>query len=353
MTTQYTIVIFYIFFISAYVVSIHCKAIRGCLYKITLLIMFLLLSFQDGYGTDYNMYKIIFLKNAETDTFPDYKGFTMYYIIKAINLFTNNPIIFFSIWSALQILFLNFMLNVLYKFYNFKDKLQILMYILISLSFFTMMFNTLRSIFITMLVPVIFIMFYERKKIKSLFLTIIGFMFHPTIITILPFIMVFNFFKKHYKATFILSLFIAVFVINRANLVPSLAEFIYNNTSGDNVYRNYLVSYHMKPYAKAMFGELGIWFVLIMNLLSLVFYAKVKDSKTIFLYNLGYFAGLLRIFSYGIPIFGRVYMLFNIFEFFIAYFLFNNLKYGKTLYLGYWVLLAYLITAVKYIFSMG
>jgi len=75
----------------------------------------------------------------------------------------------------------------------------------------------------------------------------------------------------------------------------------------------------MKPYSESIFSYLGIYFILFTNMLSMLFYKKETDKKSIFLYNLAYFAALLRILFYGIPILGRVYLLFSVFEFFIPY----------------------------------
>ncbi|WP_295099196.1 EpsG family protein, partial [uncultured Campylobacter sp.] len=234
------------------------------------------------------------------------------------------------------------------KFYYFDDKLQIITYILFTLSFFAMSFNALRSVIATTLIPIVFILYYERKILKSFVLTAVGALFHPTIIIVIPLFLIFDLFKKHYKAALMIFTFILFFIFNRIGIIQIIAEFIYNHAPA-NIYTDYLVSYHMKPYSESIFSYLGIYFILFTNMLSVLFYKKETDKKSIFLYNLAYFAALLRILFYGIPILGRVYLLFSVFEFFIPYVLFKNLNTKKTFYLGYFILIAFFITVIKYL----
>ena len=214
--------------------------------------------------------------------------------------------------------------------------------------FFAMSFNALRSVIATTLIPIVFILYYERKILKSFMLTAIGALFHPTIIIIIPLFLIFDLFKKHYKAALMIFAFMLFFVFNRIGIIQIIAEFIYNHVPA-NIYMDYLVSYHMKPYSESIFSYLGIYFILFTNMLSVLFYKKETDKKSIFLYNLAYFAALLRILFYGIPILGRVYLLFSVFEFFIPYVLFKNLNTKKTFYLGYFILIAFFITVMKYL----
>ncbi len=348
MVTKYLIFIFYIFFMFMYFFSIKYTRIRKYLYSTTMILIFLLLSFQDGYGTDYVNYSNYFLSNAEN--FPTYKGVIFSYSIKAINYFTDNKLIFFIFWSFLQVYFLHRMIKICNNFYIFYDKLEILLYVLISSQFFIMMFNALRSVFVTILIPIAFVLYYEKNKIKSMFVAIIAFLFHPVAIVFFPLFLIFNLFKKHYSIYILLFVFVVIFLINRLNIIPDIAFFLYKYTCNLTPYSSYLVSSHMKAYENINFlSILGIYFIVCMNFISFFFYKKERNKKTIFLYNLAYFTSLIRIFSYGIPIFGRIYLIFVIFEFFIPYILFKKLKTKKFLYIGYFVLLAYIFTIIKYI----
>ena len=346
MHTLYAIFIFYFFAALTYGFSIRYRKIRPLLYYAFLSIFFILVAFQDNYGTDYIMYKFLFLETERL--YSLYKGIIMYLLIKYLNPLTINYGLLFVIWSLIQTIALNYMVKTYKKFYYFDDKLQIITYILFTLSFFAMSFNALRSVIATTLIPIVFILYYERKILKSFMLTAIGALFHPTIIIIIPLFLIFNLFKKHYKTTLMIFAFMLFFVFNRIGIIQIIAEFIYNHVPA-NIYTDYLVSYHMKPYSESIFSYLGIYFILFTNMLSVLFYKKETDKKSIFLYNLAYFAALLRILFYGIPILGRVYLLFSVFEFFIPYVLFKNLNTKKTFYLGYFILIAFFITVMKYL----
>ena len=346
MHTLYAIFIFYFFAALAYSFSIEHRQIRPLLYYAFLSIFFILVAFQDNYGTDYIMYKFLFLETERL--YSLYKGIIMYLLIKYLNPLTINYGLLFVIWSLIQTIALNYMVKTYKKFYYFDDKLQIITYILFTLSFFAMSFNALRSVIATTLIPIVFILYYERKILKSFVLTAVGALFHPTIIIIIPLFLIFDLFKKHYKAALMIFTFILFFIFNRIGIIQIIAEFIYNHVPV-NIYTDYLVSYHMKPYSESIFSYLGIYFILFTNMLSMLFYKKETDKKSIFLYNLAYFAALLRILFYGIPILGRVYLLFSVFEFFIPYVLFKNLNTKKTFYLGYFILIAFFITVIKYL----
>lgn len=346
MYTLYAIFIFYFFAALAYGFSIRHREIRPLLYYAFLSIFFILVAFQDNYGTDYIMYKFLFLETERL--YSLYKGIIMYILIKYLNPLTINYGLLFVIWSLIQTIALNYMVKTYKKFYYFDDKLQIITYILFTLSFFAMSFNALRSVIATTLIPIVFILYYERKILKSFVLTTVGALFHPTIIIIIPLFLIFDLFTKHYKAALMIFAFMLFFVFNRIGIIQIIAEFIYNHVPA-NIYTDYLVSYHMKPYSESIFSYLGIYFILFTNMLSVVFYKKETDKKSIFLYNLAYFAALLRILFYGIPILGRVYLLFSVFEFFIPYVLFKNLNTKKTFYLGYFILIAFFITVIKYL----
>ena len=346
MHTLYAIFIFHFFAALTYGFSIRHREIRPLLYYAFLSIFFILVAFQDNYGTDYIMYKFLFLETERL--YSLYKGIIMYLLIKYLNPLTINYGLLFVIWSLIQTIALNYMVKTYKKFYYFDDKLQIITYILFTLSFFAMSFNALRSVIATTLIPIVFILYYERKILKSFVLTVIGALFHPTIIIIIPLFLIFNLFKKHYKTTLMIFIFMLLFVFNRIGIIQIVAEFIYNHIPA-NIYTDYLVSYHMKPYSESIFSYLGIYFILFTNMLSVLFYKKETDKKSIFLYNLAYFAALLRILFYGIPILGRVYLLFSVFEFFIPYVLFKNLNTKKTFYLGYFILIAFFITVIKYL----
>lgn len=346
MHTLYAIFIFYFFAALTYGFSIRHREIRPLLYYAFLSIFFILVAFQDNYGTDYIMYKFLFLETERL--YSLYKGIIMYLLIKYLNPLTINYGLLFVIWSLIQTIALNYMVKTYKKFYYFDDKLQIITYILFTLSFFAMSFNALRSVIATTLIPIVFILYYERKILKSFVLTAVGALFHPTIIIIIPLFLIFDLFKKHYKAALMIFAFMLFFVFNRIGIIQIIAEFIYNHVPA-NIYTDYLVSYHMKPYSESIFSYLGIYFILFTNMLSVLFYKKETDKKSIFLYNLAYFAALLRILFYGIPILGRVYLLFSVFEFFIPYVLFKNLNTKKTFYLGYFILIAFFITVIKYL----
>lgn len=346
MHTLYAIFIFYFFAALTYGFSIRHREIRPLLYYAFLSIFFILVAFQDNYGTDYIMYKFLFLETERL--YSLYKGVIMYLLIKYLNPLTINYGLLFVIWSLIQTIALNYMVKTYKKFYYFDDKLQIITYILFTLSFFAMSFNALRSVIATTLIPIVFILYYERKILKSFVLTAVGALFHPTIIIIIPLFLIFDLFKKHYKAALMIFAFMLFFVFNRIGIIQIIAEFIYNHVPA-NIYTDYLVSYHMKPYSESIFSYLGIYFILFTNMLSVLFYKKETDKKSIFLYNLAYFAALLRILFYGIPILGRVYLLFSVFEFFIPYVLFKNLNTKKTFYLGYFILIAFFITVMKYL----
>ena len=346
MHTLYAIFIFYFFAALTYGFSIRHREIRPLLYYAFLSIFFILVAFQDNYGTDYIMYKFLFLETERL--YSLYKGIIMYLLIKYLNPLTINYGLLFVIWSLIQTIALNYMVKTYKKFYYFDDKLQIITYILFTLSFFAMSFNALRSVIATTLIPIVFILYYERKILKSFVLTAVGALFHPTIIIIIPLFLIFDLFKKHYKAALMIFAFMLFFVFNRIGIIQIIAEFIYNHVPA-NIYTDYLVSYHMKPYSESIFSYLGIYFILFTNMLSVLFYKKETDKKSIFLYNLAYFAALLRILFYGIPILGRVYLLFSVFEFFIPYVLFKNLNTKKTFYLGYFILIAFFITVMKYL----
>jgi len=346
MHTLYAIFIFYFFAALTYGFSIRYRKIRPLLYYAFLSIFFILVAFQDNYGTDYIMYKFLFLETERL--YSLYKGIIMYLLIKYLNPLTINYGLLFVIWSLIQTIALNYMVKTYKKFYYFDDKLQIITYILFTLSFFAMSFNALRSVIATTLIPIVFILYYERKILKSFVLTAVGALFHPTIIIIIPLFLIFDLFKKHYKAALMIFAFMLFFVFNRIGIIQIIAEFIYNHVPA-NIYTDYLVSYHMKPYSESIFSYLGIYFILFTNMLSVLFYKKETDKKSIFLYNLAYFAALLRILFYGIPILGRVYLLFSVFEFFIPYVLFKNLNTKKTFYLGYFILIAFFITVMKYL----
>ena len=346
MHTLYAIFIFYFFAALAYSFSIEHRQIRPLLYYAFLSIFFILVAFQDNYGTDYELFRDIFLGKIEL--FPPYKGINMYLLIKFLSPLTTNYVLFFTIWAVAQTIALNYMIKTYAKFYRFDDRLQIFTYILFTLSFFAMSFNTFRSIIATTLIPIVFILYYERKILKSFVLTAVGALFHPTIIIIIPLFLIFDLFKKHYKAALLIFIFILFFVFNRIGIIQIVSEFIYNHAPA-NIYTDYLVSYHMKPYSESIFSYLGIYFILFTNMLSVLFYKKETDKKSIFLYNLAYFAALLRILFYGIPILGRAYLLFSVFEFFIPYVLFKNLNTKKTFYLGYFILIAFFITVIKYL----
>lgn len=346
MHTLYAIFIFYFFAALTYGFSIRYRKIRPLLYYAFLSIFFILVAFQDNYGTDYIMYKFLFLETERL--YSLYKGIIMYLLIKYLNPLTINYGLLFVIWSLIQTIALNYMVKTYKKFYYFDDKLQIITYILFTLSFFAMSFNALRSVIATTLIPIVFILYYERKILKSFVLTAVGALFHPTIIIIIPLFLIFDLFKKHYKAALMIFAFMLFFVFNRIGIIQIIAEFIYNHVPA-NIYTDYLVSYHMKPYSESIFSYLGIYFIFFTNMLSVLFYKKETDKKSIFLYNLAYFAALLRILFYGIPILGRVYLLFSVFEFFIPYVLFKNLNTKKTFYLGYFILIAFFITVMKYL----
>nr|WP_314166507.1 EpsG family protein [uncultured Campylobacter sp.] len=346
MYTLYAIFIFYFFAALAYGFSIKHREIRPLLYCAFLSIFFILVAFQDNYGTDYELFRDIFLGKIEL--FPIYKGIIMYFLIKFLSSLTTNYVLFFTIWAAVQTIALNCMIKTYEKFYCFDDRLQIFTYILFTLSFFAMSFNAFRSIIATTLIPIVFILYYEREILKSFAFTAAGALFHPTIVIIIPLFLIFDLFKKHYKVTLMIFAFMLFFVFNRIGIIQIIAEFIYNHAPA-NIYTDYLASYHMKPYSESIFSYLGIYFILFTNILSIMFYKKETDEKSVFLYNLAYFAALLRILFYGIPILGRVYLLFSVFEFFIPYVLFKNLNTKKAFYLGYLILIAFFITVIKYL----
>lgn len=351
MYTLYAIFIFYFFAALTYAISIRYRQIRPQLYYVFVSIFFILVAFQDNYGTDYKMYTFLFLGadgNIPYPLYPPYKGLIMYALINFLQHLTTNYILFFAIWALVQTITLNYMVKAYNKFYYFDDKLQILTYILFTLSFFAMSFNALRSVIATTLIPIIFILYYEREILKSFALTAIGSLFHPTIILVIPLFLIFPLFKKHYKVSLTIFAFILFFIFNRIGIIQITAEFIHSHLPS-NIYTDYLASYHMKPYSESIFSYLGIYFILFTNMLSVLFYKKETDKKSIFLYNLAYFAALLRILFYGIPILGRVYLLFSVFEFFIPYVLFKNLNTKKTFYLGYFILIAFFITVIKYL----
>lgn len=133
----------------------------------------ILLSFQDGVGTDYESYLNVFKLN-QIELYKLKGEYLFYYIITYLNVYIEKKEIFFIIFYSI--------LNIAFFYWLYISKVKkkwIMLFLCLSLiNMQQFQINTLRTSIAIMFVSCIGIFIYENKKINVFIFTMLAMFFH-------------------------------------------------------------------------------------------------------------------------------------------------------------------------------
>ena len=301
----------------------------------------LILAFQNAIGTDYFSYIRIFKGEVifNYSRGPIFKMMLLY--LK--NIFNHERSMFITV-SIIQIILYYKVVSILY-YNNLIKNIPLFVFLSITTSnFYFSLFNTLRSSIASLFIVLSILALLENKYKKSFLLILLGSGFHPNVIIWNSIFILKRFLYKKCRVKLIVFILIC-FLLNKFNFIPNLAKMIYE--SGIKIpYRHYLISYHMFPYIKS-FGIATIINIVIFIFSLQVIYKKEKNKKKIFIYNIGYLLFGLGLLFANIPIFARLLEPANLLKNYIIYQLIKKLLDKKSLYLGVFLIMYYILYFIR------
>jgi len=263
----------------------------------------ILLSCLSGFrnlgGKDFFVYQQMY----ETNIF--YRGIEKFYII--INqLFSNLGVsynVFLFILSFIAIL----LLISAYQKISYFPKLSLMFYLGTYFFYYNMILNR-QMIAVALLLWVIY--FWDKNKIYSFVLLLFGFLFHQSIIVILPFLFIFSFIKKGkilLGFCLITGLLAALFINPQ-----SIMNYIFSGE--ESIVTNRLIGYMVKAegsnYSVELFEYIKL--AVILCIIIPVWKKLFQDSKTsvwLFLYCIG---AIFLLWSFKFEIMFRIFMYFDL-----------------------------------------
>lgn len=332
--------IVYLFLIYMLLLLYYLKNKNKKYILIYLVPMFLTLAFQDGIGTDYELYSS-WLKFPTA--FSSKKGWLFKKMLELLNNFGNDRILFITV-AMIQVVLLYLILKQLLKLNIINNIYIYFVILLISTPVYYQMFNTLRSSIASLLFT---LAIFNNRKIRIIIYFIIGFLIHPTIVILLPIIYLKNFLNRYISKGIWICYLMGSFVFMKTKIIYILANFIYN-INIDFKYKNYLVSNHMYQYIEGFGIAIFIKF-----LLSLFFIIYIyKREKYGYIINLGLLTmGFTMIFYYT-PVLNRMLEYMNIFLGIVNYKLILKTSKKRYCYLGVVVFVFYILCYIRQSFFM-
>lgn len=317
-----------------------------------LITMVLSLATQYRIGIDYDGYVYLFMNPGHRkDLEIGYKLYTDF-----LRMISTNPQIVFIGISILQgILFWKILKKIKQKKVIMDISVYMFCFCFITDGYY-LLFNSLRSSVASLFFILSLIYLEEKKFFKVIFLLLIGYTFHKSIIPIflatIIFIIIGKIGMKKINKFDIELFLITCVVLNSINFIPEIAKMIYNSNF-DFKYKFYLISEHMQSYSFAKgYGITKIIRIcLSLGLCSLYVNGEKKNKLSSIFYNIGYLVLGLKFLFWGIPIFNRLMEYFNIPLAYIYYSGINQLRKNKysmlVVIIGSYFLLEFLVTIYR------
>ena len=333
------------------------KLKKETIFIFLIIILFVILAFQDNFGTDYKSYTDIFLGKK---TYNLSKGILFYYLYNTLSEITLNSRILFVTMAILNFIVLIKIIKKLKKIRVIKNEemFLLIMVMTIYLSFF----NALRGSFSILCFTYSFILkeFFCSKKYISYILIGVG--FHPSILIFLPFFLINGFLKKRIKIIRIISFMMIAYIFNMMRGLSFFIKKIYNIIPSGFQYRRYIIDEKfLNPY-KTVYNDSIMYEFLknsgsfLMLFLVIFFYIiTYKKKKSIienYFYNIGAYALILNFLFQGIPIFMRGVEILGVFILIVKYKMVVEMLDKKNCYLGFLIFIFFYLIYIKNILTM-
>ncbi|MFA7675525.1 MAG: EpsG family protein [Endomicrobiia bacterium] len=258
-----------------------------------------LAGFRNLGGKDFLTYEQMY----ETKIF--YSGIEKFYIV-VNHLFSNLGVsynVFLFILSFIAIL----LLISAYQKISYFPKLSLMLYLGTYFFYYNMILNR-QMVAVALLLWVIY--FWDKNKIYSLVLFLFGFLFHQSIIVILPFLFIFSFIKK---GKFLLGFCLTIVLLVALFINPeSIMNYIFS--SEESIVADRLSGYIMKADGSNYSVELFEYIKLTVILCIIIpiwkkLFQNAKTSVWLFLYCIG---AIFLLWSSKLEIMFRIFMYFDL-----------------------------------------
>lgn len=258
-----------------------------------------LAGFRNLGGKDFLIYQQMY----ETNIF--YRGIEEFYIL-ANQLFSSLGFsynIFLFMLSFIAIL----LLIMAYTKLSYLPKLSLMLYLGTYFFYYNMVLNR-QMVSVALLLWVIY--FWDKNKIYSLVFLLVGFLFHKSIIVILPFLFIFNFIKKGkllWASCLIIGFLGALFINPQSimNYMFSVEESMLADRLSGYMLRSEVSSYSVEFFE---YIKLGVILCVIIPVWKKL-YQDTKTSVWLFLYFIG---AIFLVWSYKLEVMFRLFMYFDL-----------------------------------------
>ena len=340
-----------------YIIKSILKIKKEIIYIVFITILFLILAFQNNFGTDYKSYIDIFL---EKKNYNPSKGVLFYYLYNILNKVTLNSRILFVTMAILNFIILIKIIRKLKKIRLIKDELVFLMVMVMTV--YLSFFNALRASFAILCMTYSFILkeFFHDKK--YIFYYLLGVGFHPSILIFFPFFFINNFLKKKVKTVRIILLMIIAYIFNIMRVIPFLSKKMYNVIPSSFQYRRYIIDEKvLNPYVTAysdniiyeILRNLGSFLMIVLVIsFYIINHTKKRSINENYFYNIGAYALILNFLCQGVPIFMRVVEILGIFILIIKYKMIVEMWEKNFFCVGIFIFIFFYFIYIKNILTM-
>lgn len=291
------------------------------IYLFLLILGFLIVAFQGPLGTDY--YSYIRIYNGEK-FFSPRKGILFIKMIEILNKMNFEYRSMFIVMGMIDLVLIYKIIKKMKKNNIIENELLYYIILVFSTNMYLQAFNGMRAVIATLFYMLSYLMVLEGGKIISIVTILIGSLFHPSILIIVPLLYLKKFLKIKYNIYVIIFYLTISIFLREYELFTKVAKYLYNEYP-NFMYRHYLNSEFLMPYKNVPLKSLNIaiYVKYLFSLFSLRYYKKENNCNRILFFNIGYFSlGINFIFGES-PMFLRLVTLLN---FFLCYPFYNILK---------------------------